>query len=56
MEPTNWAQALQVFYIGFGGVFVCLIILLLSVTLYSLLVKRLPSPDPEGGSKRSRGR
>lgn len=37
----DWGVALQIFYIGFGGVFVCLLILQLMTILTSKIVIRI---------------
>jgi Na+-transporting methylmalonyl-CoA/oxaloacetate decarboxylase gamma subunit len=36
---VNWEKAFEVFFIGFGGVFVTLIILQLGIRLYSKIIK-----------------
>ncbi len=35
---VNWAKAFELFFIGFGGVFVTLIILQLGIILYSKII------------------
>ena len=35
---VNWEKAFEVFFIGFGGVFVTLIILQLGISLYSKII------------------
>jgi Na+-transporting methylmalonyl-CoA/oxaloacetate decarboxylase gamma subunit len=38
MESVPWKFALQVFGIGFGGVFVCLVLLQLFINLFSKVI------------------
>lgn len=38
MEPIPWKYAFVVFGIGFGGVFSCLVVLQLSINLFSKIV------------------
>ena len=39
MEPIDWAKSFEIFGIGFGGVFSCLLILLCSIALFSRVVR-----------------
>jgi Na+-transporting methylmalonyl-CoA/oxaloacetate decarboxylase gamma subunit len=41
MESVPWGFAFQLFGIGLGGVFFCLIILQLSINLFSKIVARI---------------
>jgi hypothetical protein len=38
MESIPWKYAFEVFAIGFGGVFACLVVLQLSINLFSRIV------------------
>jgi Na+-transporting methylmalonyl-CoA/oxaloacetate decarboxylase gamma subunit len=38
---VNWGKAFELFFIGFGGVFVTLIILQLGISLYSKIINRI---------------
>ncbi|MBN2514746.1 MAG: hypothetical protein JXC33_01800 [Deltaproteobacteria bacterium] len=38
MESIPWKFAFAVFGIGFGGVFACLVVLQLSINLFSMIV------------------
>lgn len=38
MESIPWKYAFEVFGIGFGGVFACLVVLQLSINLFSMIV------------------
>ena len=49
-----WAKAFQVFIIGFGGVFICLVFLQVSISIFSKLaqaVDRKFSKEPAGQVK-----
>ena len=35
---VNWGKAFELFFIGFGGVFVALIILQLGISIYSKII------------------
>lgn len=35
---VNWGKAFELFFIGFGGVFVTLLILQLGISLYSKII------------------
>jgi hypothetical protein len=37
-KMVNWGKAFELFFIGFGGVFVTLIILQLGISLYSKII------------------
>ena len=41
MEAVSWGKAFQVFMVGFGGVFSCLVILELSILLYSKVARQI---------------
>jgi len=41
MNEINWAKAIQVFFFGFGGVFVCLALLTAAVQISGSIIKRL---------------
>jgi hypothetical protein len=41
LKMVNWEKAFEVFFIGFGGVFVTLIILQLGISLYSKIINRI---------------
>jgi Na+-transporting methylmalonyl-CoA/oxaloacetate decarboxylase gamma subunit len=38
IKMVNWGKAFELFFIGFGGVFVTLIILQLGISLYSKII------------------
>jgi len=38
IKMVNWGKAFEMFFIGFGGVFVTLIILQLGISLYSKII------------------
>ena len=44
---VSWSAALEVFAIGFGGVFTCLLVLLFSMTLFSRIAARLGKQSAE---------
>ncbi|HUT43861.1 MAG TPA: OadG family transporter subunit [Desulfobacterales bacterium] len=41
MESIPWGKAFEVFFVGFGGVFACLIILQLSINLFSKITHQI---------------
>jgi len=40
-----WAKAFQVFIIGFGGVFICLVVLQVSISIFSKLAQAVENKD-----------
>lgn len=44
-----WDQAIQVFLIGFGGVFLCLAILQFSIILFSKAAQAFEKKDTDQG-------
>jgi Na+-transporting methylmalonyl-CoA/oxaloacetate decarboxylase gamma subunit len=40
MQEIDWAQALGVFVFGFGGVFVCLLMLTAAIQISSALIRK----------------
>ncbi len=41
MESIPWGKAFEVFFVGFGGVFACLVMLQLSINLFSKITHRI---------------
>jgi len=41
MESIPWGKAFEVFFVGFGGVFSCLVILQLSINLFSKIAHQI---------------
>lgn len=42
---TEWSKALEVFIVGFTGVFVVLVILQLCIVLFSRIIRMLPGKE-----------
>lgn len=41
MESIPWGKAFEVFFVGFGGVFACLVMLQLSINLFSKITRQI---------------
>ena len=41
MNEIDWATALKVFIFGFGGVFVCLVLLTISIRVSGSIIQKL---------------
>jgi Na+-transporting methylmalonyl-CoA/oxaloacetate decarboxylase gamma subunit len=52
MENVSWSAALEVFGIGFGGVFTCLLVLLFAIALFSRIAARFDKQPPEAPDDR----
>jgi Na+-transporting methylmalonyl-CoA/oxaloacetate decarboxylase gamma subunit len=45
MNEIEWAKAVKVFIFGFGGVFICLALLTLSIQFSSSIIKKLVNKE-----------
>ena len=41
MNEIQWAEAFQVFLFGFGGVFLCLVLLTIAIRVSGSVIKRI---------------
>lgn len=44
----EWGRALQVFVVGFSGVFICLILLQIGIIVFSKIVQRVERINNKG--------
>lgn len=42
---VDWSKALEVFFIGFGGVFVVLVVMQLAINLFSKIIRSFPGKE-----------
>jgi len=52
MEPIPWEKAFEVFFVGFGGVFGCLVILQLSINLFSKITHQIENIGKQNKGKK----
>ncbi len=45
----DWGEAFEVFFIGFGGVFICLVILQVSIIVFSKIVGKDEEIEKDNG-------
>lgn len=45
----DWGEAFEVFFIGFGGVSVCLVILQISIIIFSKVVGKYEGIEKDNG-------
>ena len=51
MESIPWGKAFEVFFVGFGGVFACLVILQLSINLFSKISRQIENIGKQNKEK-----
>ena len=50
MQAIPWGKSLEIFIAGFGGVFICLSILLIFVKLFSIIILQIEKSGKDKGS------
>jgi len=48
-KVIDWGEAFEVFFIGFGGVFICLVILQVSIIVFSKIVGKDEEIEKDNG-------